>query len=215
MRLARSGNLDARRGFNRLAEGGSVREAGVARDAFGQINRVADRQLLEALFDGLVGIEHAQLQIEDRLSGDGEVEVARLDDAGMDRADGNMKDALAVRGAIDVLLPFKGRQNRVDGEVFPQRMNLRPVVVQGDAARVGMALGRDSKPILNLALLPVDGGNLGGDRRKRRIFGWDGTPDEQIAAVSVDGRRDDRAGSRRPRRFCPRQRRRPDGSRFR
>ena len=65
-----------------------------------------------------VGIEHAQLQIEDWLAGNGEVEVARLDDACVNRSDGDVKDAFAERGTIDVLFSFERRQHRVDGEVL-------------------------------------------------------------------------------------------------
>ena len=105
--------------------------------------------------------------------------MAGLDDAGVNRAHRNPKDAFAERGTIDVLFAFERRQHGVDGKVFAQRMHVGPVVVQGDAARVGMALGLDAEPVLNLALLPVDGGKLGGQRGKRGMLRGNGSLQNQ------------------------------------
>ena len=55
------------------------------------------------------------------------------------------------------------------GKSLAQRMHVGPVVVQGDAAGIGMAVGFQAEPILDLALLPVDGRDFGGDGRKRRL----------------------------------------------
>ena len=89
------GDLDLGGLFDGLAEGRAVRKAGIAGDALGQKDGAVDGQVLEELLGALVRVEHAQLQVQDGLAGDGEVEVAGLDDAGVDRADGNLKDAFA------------------------------------------------------------------------------------------------------------------------
>ncbi len=107
-------------------------------------------------------VEHAQLQVQDGLAGDGEVEVAGLDDAGMNRADRNLKDALAERGPIDVPLALKRWQHGVERKVLAQRMHVGPVIVQRHAPRIRMPGGFQAEPILNLALLPVDGRQLRG-----------------------------------------------------
>ena len=73
----------------------AVRKAGIAGDAFRQEHGVLDRHVLEKLLGAFVRVEHAELQVEDRLAGHREVEMARLDDAGVHGADGNLKDAFA------------------------------------------------------------------------------------------------------------------------
>ena len=96
-------------------------------------------RFFEELLGALVRVEHAQLQVEDGLAGDGEVEVAGLDDAGMNRADGNLEDAFSERRPVDVLLAFERRQDLVERKVLAQRMHVGPVIVQRDAARIRMA----------------------------------------------------------------------------
>jgi len=98
-----------RGGLNGLAEGGAVRKSGIAGDAFGEEHGTVNGHVLEELLGGLVGIEHAQLQVQDGFAGDGETEMAGLNDAGVDRADGDLKDAFAKGGAVDVALAFEGR----------------------------------------------------------------------------------------------------------
>src|SRR5450756_2507989 len=54
-------------------------------------------------------------------------------------------------------------------ELLAQRVHtLRPVVVQHQPARVGMALGRQPQQILNLTLVPVGCGEAGRHRREAR-----------------------------------------------
>ncbi len=123
-------------------------------------------EILEELFGSLVRVEHAQLQVEDRLAGDGEIEVAGLDDAGMNRADGNLEDAFAVGRPVDVPLAFKRGQHRFERKALAHRMHVGPVIVERNAARIRMPNGFEAKPILNLALLPVDCWQLRGQRRE-------------------------------------------------
>src|SRR5450755_611416 len=160
--LGAFGDLDVGGLFNRLTKSNAMREARIAGNALGQIDRALHRQLLETLFDSLVDVKHAQLQVKNGLAGNREVEMARLDDAGVNRAYGKLKHAFAQGGSIHVALSFKGRQHRVNGEVFTQRMNVRPVVVQGNAAGIRMPLGHQPEPILNLAFLPVQRRDFGG-----------------------------------------------------
>src|SRR6478672_1719352 len=65
--------------FDSLAESRGVRETRVTGNTLGQIGRVRYRQLLEALLDSFVHIEHAQLQVQNRFARDGEAEVSRFD----------------------------------------------------------------------------------------------------------------------------------------
>ena len=142
-----------------LAEGGAVGESGIPGYALGQEDGVVHGHMLEQLFGALMRVEHTELEVEDGLARDREIEVAGLDDAGVNGADGNLEDAFAQGRAVDVPLALKGRQHGVDGKVFAQGMDVGPVVVEGDAAGIGMVLGDQAEPVLDLALLPVHGGD--------------------------------------------------------
>src|SRR5450759_1345562 len=95
--------------------------------------------------------------------------MAGLDSAGMDGADGNLEDSLAQGGAIDVALAFEGRQDLAQRKIFAQGMHVGPVVVERDAPWIGMAGGFEAEPVLDLAFLPVDRGQAGGERRESRL----------------------------------------------
>src|ERR1017187_4663016 len=107
-----------------------------------------------------------------------------LDDAGVDRAYGNLEDALAQGGAIDVALAFEGRQDLAQGKAFEQGMDVGPVVVERDAPWIGMTGGFEAEPVLDLALLPVDGGQLGGEGREMRLAGGNRRLEDQVAGLA-------------------------------
>ncbi len=159
-------DLDFRCPLDGLAECSCVREGRIARNAFGQKDRAGDGETLEELLGSLVRVKHTELQVQDRFAGDGEVEVAGLDDAGMNRADRNVKDALAVRWPVDVPLALERGQHGVEREILAQRMHVGPVIVQRHAPRIRMPGGFQAEPVLNLALRPVDARQLRGQRRK-------------------------------------------------
>ena len=131
---------------------------------------------LEELLRPFVRVEHAELQVEDGLARDGEIEVAGFDDAGVHRPHGNLEDAFPQRRPVDVLFALEGGQHRVERKILAQRVHIRPVVVQRHAPRIRVAFGFDPEPVLNLALLPVHGRQIGGQRREPRILGWDAAP---------------------------------------
>ena len=169
--------------LHRLAKGRAVRNAGVAGDAFGQRNRVRHRQVLESFFDALVHVEHAQLKVQNRLARHGEAEVSRFDDAGVYRPHRNLKDALPQGRPVDMRFTFERRQRGIDGKTLAQRMNVRPVVVQRDAAWIGMARGFDAEPVLDLAFLPVERRNLGRHRGEGAMLRVNRGAQQQIARV--------------------------------
>src|SRR6185437_9126505 len=100
-------DLNLRGLLDGLTERRAVGKGRVARDALGQKDRAVNGETLEELLGSFVRVEHAQLQVQDRLTGDREVEVARLDDAGMNGANGNLEDALSIGRPVDVPLSFK------------------------------------------------------------------------------------------------------------
>src|ERR1035438_3394973 len=93
--------------------------------------------------------------------------MAGLDDAGMNRADRNMEDALSVCGTVNVPLTLKRGQHSVERKILAQRMHVGPVIVERHAPGIRMPSGFEAEPILNLALLPVDGRQFRGQRRER------------------------------------------------
>src|SRR5690606_30070753 len=88
--------LDAERGLGRAGEGERVGDRAVARDAAretrGPVERRAGHQRLHALVD----VAKALLQPHDELAIGVEAEMAGLDDAGMDRPDRDLVNALPL-----------------------------------------------------------------------------------------------------------------------
>src|SRR5450755_3645277 len=100
-----------------------------------------NRQLLKELFRALMGVEHSKLQIKDRFARHCEIEMARLDGSGMHWPYWHLKDAFTQGRAVDMTLSLEGWQNGLDGEVFAQRINFWPIVMQGHASWIGMSNG--------------------------------------------------------------------------
>src|SRR5689334_3389247 len=114
--------------------------------------------MFEKLLGALVGVEHPELKIKDRLAGHGEIEMAGFDNSRVNRPYRYLKYTFPHGGPEDVALTRKSRQARRYQEVLAQRMDVRPIVVQRDSARVRVPGGLQSEPVLNLALLPVQCG---------------------------------------------------------
>ena len=127
--------------------------------------------VLEQLLRAFVRVEEADLEIEHRLAGHAEKEMARLDDARMNRPDRDLEHAFAFDLAELVPLALERRQHGVQVEVLPQRINFRPVVVQRAAAGIGMAFELEAEQILYFALLPVDGGQGVGEGNELGLAG--------------------------------------------
>src|ERR1019366_3248693 len=128
--------------------------------------------------------EHAELQVEYRLTGDSETEVAWFDDAGVNRSDRDLKDAFAEGRPIDVPFTREGRKHAIDWKVFPHWMNVGPVIVQRNTSRVGMAFEMDAEPILDFALLPVQRRQLGGERGKHGLVWIDSRTEDEILRIA-------------------------------
>ena len=169
--------LDVGQPLDRVGVREGVADGRVSGDRLRQEQPVAPGQPLEALLDALVHVEQPELEVEDRLSGDSESEMAGLDDAGVDRPHREVEDALARDRPIRAELPAHARHGLPVVEVLPQRPGaLRPVVVQGDPVRVGMALGRRPEIVHDLALEPVGHGVPGRDRWEARGVRGDARP---------------------------------------
>src|SRR6266487_3045906 len=99
-------NFDLSRAFNGLTESCAMRKTRIPGDALREKHSFRYGQLLKEFFRALMGIEHAQLQIEDRLTSYGEIEMAGLDGSGMNGPDRYLKDTFAQSGPVDVAFPF-------------------------------------------------------------------------------------------------------------
>ena len=175
--------LAAGQPLDRVAEGGRVAQRGIAGDALGQEDAVTPRQALEELLRALVRVEEAELQVEDRLAGDAEEEVAGLDDAGVHRPHRHLEDAFAGHRAEGVERALGTRGTLVVGKVLAQRVHVGPVVVQRDPAGVGVAFGDEAEHVLHLALEPVGRRVLRRDGRKVGVGGVDTGRDAQEGPV--------------------------------
>ena len=125
----------------------------VAGNALGQLHAFGWPAAFEQFLRALVREVQANLQIDHRLADDAEAEVARLDDARMNRADGNLVYAFAAdrleRKGRAVILEF---HRGGDGVLAQREVIFRPERVSHQRSRIGMANGFDAEQIFNLAL---------------------------------------------------------------
>src|SRR5690606_15438791 len=80
-----------------LGVGDGVGAGASTADPLGDLEDVGRGPALGQLLDTAMGVEEARLQMEDGLPDGGEAEMARLDDASVDRADRDLDEALAVQ----------------------------------------------------------------------------------------------------------------------
>ena len=133
--------------------------------------------------DSAMLVAERDLQVEDVLAVALEAEVARLDDAGVNRADGDLVDLLAFD-------PEEVSRRRSAGSARPRRRP--PGVVAGavgamkpDRLEPGMPLGNDPPLLGDLALEPVR-------LRAVRASALDSGPPTSVSSTT-DARRDRRA----------------------
>ncbi|WP_235096239.1 hypothetical protein [Streptomyces sp. A1-5] len=82
--------------FDGEAVGEGVADGGVATDAFGKGEAVLDGAAFEEFLDAFVDEPEAGFEAEDGLADDGEAEVAGFDESGVDGADRDLVDAVAL-----------------------------------------------------------------------------------------------------------------------
>ena len=110
------------------------------------------------LLDATMGVEQARFEVQHHLADGREAEVPRLDDAGVDRPDRDLDDAVAVQAVERLHRRRDARRRRGRIEVLAQRVDAsRPLLVQDQAARVRVPLGFQAQQVAHLALVPVRG----------------------------------------------------------
>ena len=97
-------DVDAGNLLERLAVAQPVRDRADAADTLGDVERVERREPLHALLQPAMRVEQARVEVEHGLADRREAEVARLDDAGVDRADRDLEDALAFGDEVRELV---------------------------------------------------------------------------------------------------------------
>src|SRR5271169_6331232 len=103
-------NFHLSRAFNGLTESCAMGKTRIPGDALREEHGFRYGQLLKELFRALMRIEHAKLQIEDRLARDREIEMAGLDGSCMNRPHRHLKDPFAQRGPVDVAFSLERRK---------------------------------------------------------------------------------------------------------
>src|SRR5215831_2291667 len=94
------------------------------------------------------------LKLHDRLAGDRKPEMPWLDDAGMDRSNGNLEDPLAF-DLSKRILPLGALQDRVPLEVFLEWVGaLRPVLVTDEPAHIRVSDRDQAEHVADLTLVP-------------------------------------------------------------
>src|SRR4249919_448150 len=94
------------------------------------------------------------LKLHDRLTGHREPEMARLDDACVDRSNGNLEDPFAFN-LSECVLPLGPLQDSVPSEVFLERVGaFGPMLMADKPAHVRMADRDQTEHVPDLALIP-------------------------------------------------------------
>ncbi len=127
-------------------------DGGVPRDALGQGQSLVGVLSLEVSFDAFVDEPQARLHAQDGLPRHPEAEVPRFDEAGVDRADRDLVDAGPLDGDEGERPPIGGERRHRPGVVAHRMPALGPVLVQDQAARLGVSHGDDAEEVGELAL---------------------------------------------------------------
>ena len=120
------------------------------------------REPLDALFQPAMRVEEPCLEVEHRLADRAEAEVARLDDAGVDRPHRHLEDALPFDDQVRELLRGLDRRTLPGVESLSQRVDSpsgQPSCTH-QRPRVRVADEHDAEQVLRLALVPVGGRDL-------------------------------------------------------
>ena len=157
----------AERRLDSAGKGASIGHGRIAGAAAGEARRLFEIGTLDQAFDALMDIAKPFLEPHDGLAVGAEAEMARLDDAGMDRADGDLVN----------VLPFH-RQEGIAGRRFRRWMTCAerradaPSAVVEPGPPVRQAGGNKAEEIGCSALQPDRGRMRLSDRRIAPIGAW-------------------------------------------
>ena len=160
--------------------GQGVPDGGVAADPLGQLDALRGGAALEELLDAAVQEPQPGLDLQDGLADDGEPEVAGFDEPGVDRADGDLVDAVAFDGDERVGADVGAEPGGGVGVVAHRVVPGGPVAVPDQSLGQRVAVGADPVQVADLAFEPSGGegarGPGWGSRRRRggsrRVSSW-------------------------------------------
>ncbi len=132
-------NLPAKRRLDRAGEGERVGDRAVARDAAGEQRGALERRAGHERVDPLVHVAEPLLEADHRLAVGGEAEMARLDDAGVHRADRDLVQAFALSRQEDVGLAMAQPCSRVGQSFRLQAGEIAHRALQPDRRRMHAA----------------------------------------------------------------------------
>ena len=156
--------------FDGQAVGEGMADGSVPRDAFGQGQRLLGVLSFEVAFDALVDEPQARLHAQDGLAHHPETKVARFDKAGVDGADGDLVDAGTLDGHEGERTPV-GDERRCRAGVAAHRMpTLGPVLMEHEAARLGVTHRDDTEEVGELSLEPAGRKGQRGQGRHAGLF---------------------------------------------
>src|SRR5665647_1800174 len=118
----------------------AVRDRADPTDTLGDVKRIERREPLHPLFQPAMRVEQARVEIEHGLADRRKAKVTRFDDAGVDRADRDLEDALAFGDEVRKLIGGLDRDPLRSVESLAEReYALWPPVVDHERAGIGMA----------------------------------------------------------------------------
>jgi hypothetical protein len=142
----------SRRLLDGQAVGEGVPDGGVAGDPLGQLDASREISALEEPFDSFMDEPQTRFYVENGLAHHRESEVAGLDEAGMDRTDGDFIDAGSFDSEERIRLIFVGEWRRVAGVVAHGMPAGGPVLVEDEAGGPWMTDGFDAEEVAHFAL---------------------------------------------------------------
>ena len=147
---ARGGASDFERGLGGPCEGDRMGDGGVARETRGEARRHARRLAAHQRQLALMRVAEPRLQPDHRLAVRGEAEMPRLDDSGMDRADRDLMQVLALRRQEFGRLRAARRGHRAERH----RVHAAPLPVIQPGPQVARTLRLMAPEVLDHALEP-------------------------------------------------------------
>ena len=107
-----------------------------------------------------------EFKLHNRLTSHGEPEMARLNDARVDRSNGNLENPFAFNVA-EYLLPLGAPQDSVPSEIFFERVGaFGPVLMADEPAHVRMTDGDQAEHVTDLTLIPFGRVDMGRNGRE-------------------------------------------------
>ena len=132
--------------LRRPRKGDRIGDRAVAGDPPGELGGAVETGACYQRLDALVGVSETLLEPHDRLAAGGEAEMPWLDDAGVDRTDRDLVQALALGREEDV-----GRAVARRLRCAAQLRRYRPAAMVEPRARIGRTFGLEAEEVADRA----------------------------------------------------------------